>query len=136
MDPDRPSGRRAAQPSGAPARLHGGRAESRRVAGTPASSDQPIPAEPPIGPAPAGVSDASEEAQALVNDALEQSALIIANAERSTEAMLPRPARTLSGELADSRATAGVLREQAEAIVAAPGGGSEEIEVQHGERQR
>src|SRR5947209_16713370 len=61
---------------------------------------------------------AGDDAKAIVNDALEQAALVIANAEQTAEAMLAQAREDAEREVANGKPAAGVLREQADAIVA------------------
>ena len=65
---------------------------------------------------------AADEAHAIVADALEQASLVIARAEENAERLLADAREDADREVADGKAAAAVLREQAEAIVAAANG--------------
>lgn len=89
-----------------------------RVPANPDVGDALTAAHRKVAAADARLADAHDEAQSIIQDALEQAALVAARAERAAEDLLAAAGVEADTRVADSHTSARVVREQAEAIVA------------------
>ena len=64
------------------------------------------------------VTEAQQEARAIIDDALAQAALVRSRAENAADALLADAREDAERQIEDAKAASRVLREQAEAIVA------------------